>query len=129
MKRGHTFRGVVRSGLGQGRRNMSAPGVLERLQRLTGQTIYPGTLNVYLSNPFHLRLPNYVTAAELAVETKASGFHWAPIIIADKYPGLLVRSTGPGSPPNLVGLVSNRNLRQALGLRDGDEIEFTLIGD
>lgn len=117
------------SGLGLGRRHMSAPGVLERIQRLTGHAISPGTLNVRLPNPFHLRLPNYVTAAELAVETKASGFHWAPIIIADKYPGLLVRSTGPGSPPNLVGLVSDRNLRQALGLRDGDEIEFTLIGD
>ena len=129
MKRGHTFRGVVMSGLGLGRRHMSAPGVLERIQRLTGHAISPGTLNVRLPNPFHLRLPNYVTAAELAVETKASGFHWAPIIIADKYPGLLVRSTGPGSPPNLVGLVSDRNLRQALGLRDGDEIEFTLIGD
>ncbi len=127
--KGDTFRGVVRSGLGQGRQQMSAPGVLERIQRLTGHTISSGTLNVYLPNPFHFRLPNYVTAAELALNTKASGFHWAPIVIANKYPGLLVRSTGPGYPPNLVELVSDRNLRQALGLKDGDEIEFTLTGD
>jgi CTP-dependent riboflavin kinase len=105
---------------------MSGQRVLETIRGLAGFGVVPGTLNVRLPQRFNTPLRNYISSQELGIHVEAPGFYYAPIIIAGRFKGLLLRSTEPGYPADLVELVSECNLRSALSLKDGDQIEFAL---
>jgi riboflavin kinase len=105
--------------------------VAAQLRAAIGFDAVPGTLNVRLPEPLgrdatwqHLR------AAELEPGWEAltgqAGYFFVPIVIADRYRGVAVQPDEADYPPDLVELISDVKLRDALGLADGDALSFEL---
>jgi len=118
---------------------MMASGVLESLQKFLGHPVVPGTLNLHHTQPSDIPLSNYLSFAELGMEYDFAqsglefrgppGFSFGRVVIAGKYPGLVMRTNQVDLPPDYFELVSSHHLRSTLGLQDGDIIEFTLVED
>jgi len=130
---GKDFRGVVVPGRGFGAQRMANPTVLQVVQRLTALNLVPGTLNVRLPQPFDGTLPGYLTEDELGGNVwrdhapHRQGVRWGEVIIAGRYQGLVFQGDEPEYPPDQVELLSDRHLRDTLGLRDGDTLAFLLL--
>ncbi len=121
-----TFQGIVKSGRGLGALRMALPSVQEAVRRRLGLSLVPGTLNLHLPAPFNTPLPHYIGTDELGHDIP--GVWYGEVLIAGRYSGFVIRGDEPGYPDNQVELVSDHHLRQALGLQDGDTLEFTLLG-
>ena len=132
------YRGIVKTGRGAGAGEMSVPGVLEGFQLLTGLAVIPGTLNLDLAEVLDLSLLSYKSLAELGmaqIDVHAlgidfdgeQGIHLGRILVGGRYPGCLICFTWVDYPGINVELVSPHHLRNALGLQDGDTVEFTLV--
>ena len=118
--------GVVESGVGDFAR------WIERLQghyrRLTGVTLYPGTLNVRLAAPF--RMP----PGALRLEAEDHGGEVSVSLLPCRVGGLAAfvlrtdaNEAGEGDhPPEVLELAAAVRLRDALGLADGDEVTVHL---
>lgn len=132
---GPTFRGVVVAGRGLGAPSMSQPTLWHALHQLTDLLLVPGTLNVRLSHPFAGTLTGYVTEAELGGHVWRSyaphrqGIRYGEVLIAGRYRGIIFQGDEPEYPRELVEILSDHHLRVALGLHDGDMVEFTLLSD
>ncbi len=113
---------------------MSDPHLSRVLQRILDFDFVPGTLNVRLPEPFDAGLESYVGWEELGRRTPdpevpgRRGLRYGKVIIARRFPGIVFQGDEPDYPADLVELISDRHLRQTLGLSDGDVIEFTLVG-
>jgi CTP-dependent riboflavin kinase len=137
MGKERIYRGLVKTGRGAGAAEMSAPGDLVGFQRLTGLSVIPGTLNIDLTEPFDLTLLKYVTFAELGWEFDPAkqgikydgeiGMYYGRVLVAGKYPAGVIFFSWVTDPTTDAELVSPHHLRRALGLRDGDTVEFTLV--
>lgn len=96
LDRGKVYRGFVRTGRGAAELEMSTAGSCEGLRRVTGLSVISGTLNIGLTEPFDLSLPDYVAFAELgwAVDLSEHGIeydgeigaYYGPVTVADMYP-------------------------------------------
>ncbi len=136
MDKERVYRGKVKTGRGAGAAEMATPDDLEVFRRLTGLSVIPGTLNIDLTEPFDLALLSYVSFAELGWEFDPAkqgikydgeiGMHYGRALVAEKYPVGIIFFTWVTDPTTDAELVSPHHLRSALGLRDGDIIEFTL---
>jgi len=104
---------------------MSSTPIQRALRRLTDLDVVPGTLNVRLPCPFDARLEGYISDEEFG--DVAVGGWVAEVVIEGRFRGYLFRGDEPGYPPDQVELISDHHLREALRLREGDEIEFTLV--
>jgi len=104
---------------------MSSAPIQRALRRLTDLDIVPGTLNVRLPEPFDVKLEAYISQEDFG--GVAAGGWVVETVIEGRFRGFLFRGDEQGYPADLVELISDHNLREALGLRDGDEIEFTLV--
>lgn len=130
---GNIFSGVVTPGRGLGVKLMSTPSMLQAVHRFTDLRIVPGTLNVRLPQPFDGNLEIYLTENDLGVEIwrdhapNRRGLRLGEVIIAGRYRGFVFQGDEPEYPPDQVELLSDRNLRETLGLRDGDTLEFSLV--
>ena len=51
------------------------------------------------------------------------------MIIAGRYRGIVFHGDEPEYPLEQVEILSDHHLRDTLGLRDGDMLEFTLLTD
>ena len=130
------YRGFVKTGRGNGALEMSEPGSLEGFQRLTGLSVIPGTLNIDLAEPFDLALLKYATLDELGWSIDLSkqgikydgeiGMHYGPATVANRYPAYVIFFTWVDDVYTDAELISPYHLRNALGLRDGDMVDFTL---
>lgn len=137
MDKKRVYRGVVKTGRGAGAAEMAAPDDMEGFRRLTGLPVIPGTLNIDLTEPFDLTLLNYVSFAELGWEFDPAkqgikydgeiGMYYGKALVAEKYPSGILFFTWVTDPYTDAELVSPHHLRSALGLRDGDMVEFTLL--
>jgi CTP-dependent riboflavin kinase len=132
---GKDFRGVVVPGRGFGAQRMANPSLLQAAQRLAGLNLVPGTLNVRLPQPFDGHLPGYLTEDELGGNVwrdhapHRMGLRYGEVLIAGRYRGLVFQGDEPEYPPEQVEILSDQHLRTALGLRDGDVLEFLLLAD
>jgi CTP-dependent riboflavin kinase len=132
---GKTYRGIVVPGRGFGAQRMANPAVLHAAQRLTGLILIPGTLNVRLPQPFDGLLPWYFTENELGGHVwrdhapNRTGIRCGEVLIAERYRGIVFQGDEPAYPPAQVEILSDHHLRDTLGLRDGDMLEFTLLTD
>src|ERR1700685_2027405 len=124
---GVRLRGRVTSGVGGQAKWMRVHADIYEAK--TGVRLYPGSLNVVLDRPWHasdcqLRLepPEYGVGLSIVpcrIEA-VEGF----ILRTDK------NDCGEGDhPPNVLELAAAVRLRDALGLRDGDEVEITVAGE
>lgn len=108
---------------------VSVPWVSEQLHELLGRQPFPGTLNVKVRDPHSLaawrRLAT--SGAGLAMPAGEPGYcdsSYFPALLNDVVPCGIVRPLVPGYPADVVELVAGENLRERLGLRDGDEVRI-----
>ena len=137
MEANQVYRGTVKTGRGAGTGEMSATIVLERFELLLGISVIPGTLNVDLERPFDLSLLDYVGFTEIGFTVDLAkqgidyngdlGMHYGRIVVADSLPAGIVFFTWVDDPQTDAELVSPYHLRSALGLQDGDTVEFRLL--
>jgi CTP-dependent riboflavin kinase len=114
---------------------MANPAVLQAAQRLTALTLVPGTLNVRLPQPLDGTLTGYLTEDDLGGTVwhdhapHRQGIRFGEVLIAGQYHGIIFQGDEPEYPPEQVEIMSDHHLRDALGLHDGDTLEFALITD
>jgi CTP-dependent riboflavin kinase len=111
---------------------MRDPKVLALIRELAGFGPVPGTLNVQVPTGFDRTvLDRYLSAMEIdpAWEsvTGQAGYFLARVLVAGRYRGLAFQADEAGYPDNLVEIVCEVHLRDALGLRDGDTIGFSVV--
>lgn len=135
----HSFRdlsGTVQPGRGLGAHLMADPAVMEKLQKLAGFWLVPGTLNVRLPSPLERVGPSwrYVAAAEITADwetrTGQAGYFLVPVAVAGRFRGLAFQAVEPGErgyPPDQIELFCEVHLRTALALGDGDAIAVRMI--
>ncbi len=126
-----SFRGAVVQGRGLAVERMATASMKEAIKRITDISIVPGTLNVRLPGPFDGKLRRYITVKELGGIPEISrrkGLRFDEVVIAGRFRGFVFQGDEPEYPANQVELISDSYLREQLGLRDGDEIGFTMIG-
>jgi CTP-dependent riboflavin kinase len=58
-----------------------------------------------------------------------TGIRCGEVLIAERYRGIVFQGDEPEYPPAQVEILSDHHLRDTLGLRDGDMLEFTLLTD
>ena len=136
MDKSKVYRGLVKTGRGNGALEMSAPGSLEEFQCLTGLSVMPGTLNIDLTEPFDLALLNYATFVELGWTIDLSkqgirydgeiGMYYGRVTVANRYPACVIFWTWVDDIYTDAELVSPHHLRSTLALQDGDIVEFRL---
>ncbi len=130
------FRGIVKTGIGEATIEMSKPSELDDWEKLTGLRVIPGTLNLHLEKPFDLSLLKYMSFSKIGWEFDPStqgsdfkgdiGMHYHRIIIVGKYPGILAFWTWSHNLGTHAELISSIHLRTAIGLEDGDSVDFSL---
>lgn len=126
-------RGIVVPGRGLGAKGMSAPEMTEALRQILDFDFVPGTLNVRLPGALDAELRSYVAWEDLGRRTPdpevpdRRGLRYGRVIIAGQFQGVAFQGDESDYPSDLVELVSDHHLRKALGLSDGDPIEFSLI--
>jgi len=126
------LRGTVVSGRREAAGFLAVPWVTGQLQDTFGLAPYPGTLNVRLSAPAALarwgRLQR-VDGGQRLKPPKGSGFCAAtgyPVAVNGQVPGIALVPAVEGYPPDLVEVVAAENLRQRLGLADGEVCRLLL---
>ena len=126
--------GVVQPGHGLGARLMAEGAVMNRLEKLVGFAIVPGTLNVRLPRPLERDSSwRYVHAAEISPDWEAqsgqAGYFLVAVTIAYRYRGLAFQADEYGDaayPADQIELLSEVHLRTELGLSDGDGIVVSI---
>lgn len=124
------IRGLVSSGKGVGRVFTSLSWFKESVRELLKFEPYPGTLNIILSGENAERLDEMLN--------KYAGFRVSPrngylpgrlyrAIIANRIEGAIIRPEVSGYPENLIEVIAPICLKEALGIRDGDEIEVEIL--
>lgn len=120
------LRGVVVSGMG----NFSF--WLEKLEshytQKTGMQLFPGTLNLRLTEPYSL--PAEVIRLEKEEYGGTVSVSMVPCRIFDRAAFLLrtdANEIGTGHhPKNIIEIATDIKLRDVYGLKDGDEVEVCL---
>lgn len=126
-----TLSGQVTTGMGEGSYYMSQPKYVEQFRKELGFTPYPGTLDIKLEK-------DSIDLKETLVRIpgkQASGFKtnertFGPVKF---FPVRLKSSKGAIVLPNrthhtdIVEVISPKNLRRAMGLRDGDHVKLEVF--
>jgi len=122
------IRGRVAAGLGEGQYYISREGYMRQFSEKLGFDPSPGTLNLKLEEPFALSGsdPRSVRIEGFEDEGRTFGGCWCRPVRICGIRGAIVRPERTSYPATLLELVAPVNLREALGLSDGDEVEVTL---
>jgi riboflavin kinase len=122
-----SFSGRVISGLGRGRFFLSLEPYYKALQRLIGAPVYPGTLNLKLGRAEWACLyqnANYPIEAFVLDGRRFNAVRALAVIVDDGIPAAILFPE-KGLRPGVVEIASDRYLRDALNLRDGDTVAFS----
>lgn len=123
--------GVVVPGKGRGAVLLADEQVLDRIEKVFGLRVVPGTLNVRLAAPFDMAdASRYVAASDIAPDwaaaTGQAGYHLVPVLVEGRYRGIAFQADEPDYPADLVEIMCEVQLRSTLGLEDGDPISATV---
>jgi len=120
------IRGKVASGLGEGKYYISREGYSKQFSEKLGFTPSPGTLNLKLDEPFTLDDSESIEIEGFSEEGSSfGGCRCLPAEIGGMK-GAIVRPERTGYPATLIEIIAPVNLREALGLSDGDEVVVVL---
>ncbi len=123
------FEGIVVSGLGEGAYYMSRAGYKRQFLKYLGYIPYPGTLNIKLEDPYMI---NQNKILRMIKGIKVSGFkgqrrtfgdvYLYPAKIMDKVDGAVIYAERSIYGPDILEVISRYNLRETLGLSNGDKV-------
>ncbi|MEM4733089.1 MAG: DUF120 domain-containing protein [Candidatus Bathyarchaeia archaeon] len=120
--------GTVFSSRGEGKKFLTLPWVKLQIKQKLGFTPYAGTLNLRLfeNSVQHKELLGKVGSIKiLPVEGYCSGKLFEAFI--GKLHCAIVIPEVPGYPRDVLEIIAPFNLREALKLKDGDEVAVTVI--
>ena len=121
------LKGRVFSGGGTGSLFVNLSWAKKQFKEKLGFSPYPGTLNLQLSSGTNVE---ELRDATKGIKIKSpEGFHEGrcfKALIMKKLWGAVVVPEVPAYPHNLLEILAPVNLREALGLKDGVEIEVTV---
>ncbi|HPJ30247.1 MAG TPA: CTP-dependent riboflavin kinase [Methanothrix sp.] len=123
-QKGSRIRGKVASGLGEGRSYTSMKGYSSQFTEKLGFLPFPGTLNLKLDRPFVLddSDPDLIRIEGFIYEGRAFGACICRPVRICGIRGAIVRPERTSYPATLLELIAPVNLREALGLSEGDEV-------
>lgn len=117
------FYGTAFSGQGRGRMFVEMPWVMRQLKEITGVNPYPGTLNIRLtpiSTTQRTRLTPELGALVKPEDNYLPGYLYKAKI--DELDCWAVLPIVPGYPQDVLEIVAAENLRNKLGIKDGDSV-------
>ncbi|MEM2570775.1 MAG: DUF120 domain-containing protein [Thermoproteota archaeon] len=122
-------KGRVFSGEGKGRLFVNIPWAMKQFVEKLGFKPYPGTLNIRL-------LPEHRVTVEILENHRGieivpkEGFYPGKCFkatVSGRIKGAVVIPRVPSYPKDILEIIAPVNLRETLGLKDGDEIEITVL--
>lgn len=127
-----SLRGIIVSGLGEGRFFTELSWAREQFIGKVGIDPYPGTLNLRLDSSEVLkRWEAWRDHPGITIVPPEAGFcngKCFKVLIQGRLPGAIVFPEVAGYPANKLEIIASHNLKEALGVRDGDEIALEVIG-
>ena len=122
------FNGTITSGQGNGKKYLELPWVKRQIQEKLGYTAYPGTLNVKLLEK-NTTQRKKLTGKKAIQICPAEGYCFGAIFKAT-INGLECAVVIPqvkGYPENILEVIAPLYLREALKLKDKDQVEITVF--
>lgn len=130
-QRGVSLKGVIVSGLGEGRFFTELPWAKGQFIGKVGIDPYPGTLNLRLDRAQVLkRWGELRDQPGITIIPPEAGFcngKCFKVLIQGKLPGAIVFPEVAGYPADKLEVIASHNLKEALGVQDGDEITLEVI--
>jgi len=124
-----TTRGIVFTGEGIGSQYVKIPWVQKQIGEKLGFGPYLGTLNIRLQNK--QEKPEEILRKFEGIEiTPVHGFFRArcfTALIMNKIKGAVVIPEKPNYPSDVLEIIAPVHLREALSLKDGDEVEIAIF--
>jgi riboflavin kinase len=120
------MRGKIKAGLGQGQYFIAREGYSRQFLQHLGFVPFPGTLNVLLEEPF----PSEQQAIEIESfqeEGRSFGECKCYRIRLNGIEAAVVQPEKSRYPADLVEVIAPVQLRQTLGLKEGDPVEITFL--
>jgi len=121
-----TLKGRVLSGGGTGSFFVKLPWAKKQFKEKLGFNPYPGTLNLQLTS--RMDIENLRKAEGIKIEPQ-EGFHGGrcfKALVMEKVWSAVVTPDVQGYPRDLLEILAPVNLRKALELKDGMEVEVTV---
>jgi len=120
------MRGKISAGLGQGQYFIAREGYSRQFLHHLGFVPFPGTLNVLLEGPFPAE-KQAIKIEGFQEEGRSFGECKCYRIKLNGIDAAVVVPERSRYPADLVEVVAPVQLRRALGLKDGDPVEITLL--
>ncbi|RLI37131.1 hypothetical protein DRO55_02030 [Candidatus Bathyarchaeota archaeon] len=121
-----SLRGRVCSGVGRGASFLRMGWVREQFVEKFGFEPYPGTLNLNVSRE-ETRLLGEFRGIEITPKEGFRSGRCFRAVVMGKIPGVVVKPEVEGYPSNLLEIAAPICLREELNLKDGDEVEVTIL--
>ena len=120
------LRGKIITGLGQGQYYISRDGYRKQFKLMLGFDPSPGTLNLKLAEPFpQAKVDTIKIEGFEDKDVTFGGCKCYKVMIGD-IKGAIVRPERTSYPLDIVEVIAPVHLRNALNLKDGDELEMIL---
>ncbi len=118
--------GTVASGRGEGKEFLDLDWVRHQIREKLGFDAYRGTLNVQLNAEASQALHTFTTHRQgtsiTPIDTTFASGKAFRVQLNGRVEGALVIPLVPHYPPNQLEIIAPINLRDALALKDGDEV-------
>ena len=123
--------GIATRGLSQSSLFTEIPWVKKQFIEKLGITAYPGTFNITVADEDSGKLNIIKEAQGIEIEPEDKSFCVAngfPVLIDQKIKGAAIIPLVADYPPNQLEIISATNIKQSLGIKDGDltEVEVYL---
>jgi riboflavin kinase len=120
------LKGKIITGLGEGQYYISRDGYRKQFNLKLGFDPSPGTLNLKLAEPFPQTGANSIEIEGFVDEKGTFGGCRCYRVMIGDIKGAIVRPERSRYPPDLVEVIAPVQLRKALNLKDGDELELIM---
>jgi riboflavin kinase len=126
LKRPRLAKGKVVSGLGEGQGYISMEGYRSQLRDRLGFDPFPGTLNLWLEDPFSLPEEKAILIEGFISDGRSYGSCRCYTCRIDGLECAIIRPDRSAYPLSLIEIIAPVSLREWMELQDGDEVEVSL---